>query len=143
MEAKPIPFSYMKDMWDHWVWPNTAPNPPVDPRHYLGGTDIRIQAKYSPTYFGIQPEKIIWAAIGGHKTNDHMYRVRGLFLYEDIDSELYSTMINSLLSKCRQQARSEGCLYLWDMVPEDHPLLYHGFDISEEGDGFVYIISKV
>jgi hypothetical protein len=145
MTVERITFDRMKDMWDAWVWPSTAPNPPVDTSQYLGGNDVNIVKKYTPTYAAIKEGGLFIAALGGHRTTSHMYRLRGLYLYENIDKSRYAELSKSLLGFFISIARSEGCNCIWDLVPLEHEWITCGFTIEEADPttGLYYIIKRI
>lgn len=145
MKPEKINFTAMKDVWMYYVWPDPKdhPVPSVDPQQYRGTIDEHIVAKYPPTFFAIKKEKLIIAALGGHKTTDSMYRARGLFLDKRTDEKQYKVLTGSLLSAIREQARSEGCKYIWIYEEHDHPLAQFGFRPTEQKDDKFYMLLAV
>jgi N-acetylglutamate synthase-like GNAT family acetyltransferase len=143
MSVEKISYKQMKDMWDSWLWPETAPNPPVDTLQYLGVHDHNIPQKYIPSFYAIKEDGIYVAALGGHRTTSSMYRLRGLYIYENVDPNRHRDLITTLLDVFSQQAKQEGCLYFWDIVNEEHSWTNMGFSTVDERDGLVFVIKKV
>jgi GNAT superfamily N-acetyltransferase len=68
--------------------------------------------KYSPTFFVIKEDNKIVGVNSGFRTDDKVYRSRGLWVKEDYRSKGYGKV---LLMQAIIQGKSEDCHWIWSM----------------------------
>lgn len=144
MKVEPISFSAMKDLWRYYCDDETIAMSSVDPQQYCSNRDYNLLGKYTPTFYAIKEDNVIVAALAGHRTTDHMYRVRGLFLDTFfISEEDHLECTRLILKQFRQTAKDEGCTQMWSLVNDLNHLFFQlGFTETDRSrDNQIYCIS--
>lgn len=108
--TKKINFEKILPIWRK-LWP-VGKIYPISSMLYLGGYDVSIQNKFTPSYFALCCDKEIIGVISGHKSNQEQYRLRGLY----IESEYRNRFLSKKLFECiDKQARKENCNFIWSL----------------------------
>ena len=74
--------------------------------------DHSIFDKYTPTFFNVKVGDEIIGVNSGFKTDDKIYRSRGLWVKPEHRGNGHS---KTLLKQTIEQGRKEGCTYIWTM----------------------------
>ena len=121
---KEIDFDTIFPIWNEKLWPGRISK--IEPMSSLvwnsqlfltwGNSEIKkdsaIFDKYEPKFFGLFLEKEIVGVNSGFRTEDNVYRSRGLW----VDPEHRHFGHGQLLLRCAfQQAKNEKCKVIWSM----------------------------
>ena len=124
MDCEICTFEDIYDTWDKKLWPNRVSK--IESRSSLfwdarlwegyGNISIWIQKKkiwqYEPTFFCIKDNDNIIGVNSGFRTENKVYRSRGLYVDRDYRTQGLSQI---LLKATIQQGIQEGCVWVWTL----------------------------
>lgn len=122
MNITTISFDDILPVWQNHLWPNGGHYKPMSSMTLDGGCDMSIYHKYSPTFIGIYHENELVGVNSGHKTKDHEYRSRGLWVAESMRGQKLG---KQLLHATIEKAREEGCEKVWSYPRRDSRFVYY------------------
>jgi GNAT superfamily N-acetyltransferase len=125
-----ISFEDILPVWKNELWPSRSSKiSPMSSMAYLGGYDMSIYNKYTPTFYGVYIDKLLVGVNSCHKTEDMVLRSRGLFVNPAFRG---NGIGNMLLHAVIQQHISERCAILWSLARKESLSVYYnaGFVVS-------------
>lgn len=115
MSIREITFEEILPMWEHLWEGRKSPIEPVTSMVYLGGYDMSIKTAYEPMFLGVfdedNPDELV-AVNSGVRTSPTLYRSRGLYVLESHRRKGFASW---LLEETVDQARTEGCIWVWSL----------------------------
>lgn len=103
-------------IWKNYLWPNrTSPIEPNSAMCYLGEYDM-FNMSTQPTFFAYMIDDKIAGVNSGHLCNNHHYRSRGLFVFDEHRKKGIGTQ---LLLATIEQAKTENAQLCWSYPRQD------------------------
>jgi len=110
-------FEEVYPIWNEKLWPERISKIESmsslywrQPRDII--KDNSIFEKYIPTFFAIKEDNQIVGVNSGFRTDERIYRSRGVWVKEEYRSKGYG---QTLLMQAIIQGKSEGCHWIWSM----------------------------
>jgi hypothetical protein len=112
LQLKEITFEQIREVWLQDLWPNRTDVKPMSSMVYgeHDNHDMSIYEKYIPTFWGIFNDDQIIAVNSGFRTNDQLYRTRGIWVRNDHRGNFLSSMLFDAIDA---QAKLENCTHIW------------------------------
>ena len=134
MQVKQIKFKDIKEIWTTRLWANRqTPIKEMSSMQYLGGFDMDIYHKYTPTFFGVFDGQELIGVNSGHRTKDILYRSRGIW----VDPNARGRGISKLLfGAVEDVAKKEKCSAIWSLPRKAALPAYEKFGYVKQGDFF-------
>lgn len=107
-----ISFEDIKQNWLANLWPGRDDIKPMSSMVYDNITeyDMSIYEKYTPSFWGVFYNDALVAVNSGFRTEDYLYRSRGVW----VDPEHRGKSISCMLFRSlEEQAIAEGCTHMW------------------------------
>ena len=135
-------FDEIYDLWNEGLWPNrvskieSRSSLSWDARLWEGYGNISITKqketiwKYEPTFWAARSEGNLIGVNSGFKTNDVIYRSRGLYVSPEYRGEGVSKM---LLKLTINSAKQEECRIIWTMPRKDSLFAYENVGFRKIG----------
>lgn len=112
MKLEVIDFDTIKQKWISSLWVGREDVKPMSSMVFgvYGEYDMSIYSKFIPTFWGIYDGNELVAVNSGFRTEDDLYRSRGLWVDPSYRGKnLSQTLFEALFD----QARLEGCVDVW------------------------------
>ena len=143
MKCSICTFKDIYEIWDKELWPDRVSK--IESRSallwdsdlWLSWGNVRITKnrksiwKFTPTFFCIKDQHDIVGVNSGFKTEQKIYRSRGLWVNPDHRGRGLSTL---LLESTKEQAKNEGCSFVWTMPRKSALPAYEKVGFSKIGD---------
>jgi GNAT superfamily N-acetyltransferase len=130
-----INFETILPIWNDKLWLGRVSDiKPMSSMVYLGGYDVSIYKKYSPTFFAVYNNAgDIIGVNSGHKTTDNLYRSRGLWV-----DPLYRLKGISGILFCELygQAIKESCIAIWSIPRKTALPAYKKYGFKQTSEFF-------
>jgi GNAT superfamily N-acetyltransferase len=130
-----INFETILPIWNDKLWLGRVSDiKPMSSMVYLGGYDVSIYKKYSPTFFAVYNSAgDIIGVNSGHKTTDNLYRSRGLWV-----DPLYRLKGISGILFCELygQAIKESCIAIWSIPRKTALPAYKKYGFKQTSEFF-------
>lgn len=112
MKLKIVDFDTVKTVWLENLWRDRTDVKPVSSMVYnnLDVHDMSIYHTYTPTFWAVYDDNKIIAVNSGFRTEDELYRSRGIWVDYNYRGQSISKLLFSALEN---QAKLEGCLHMW------------------------------
>lgn len=135
IKIKKIEFTQIKPIWERQLWPSRQSLiRGMSSMKYLGGIDMEIYEKYKPTFFcAILNNAHIVGVNSGHRTDEALYRSRGIWVDPDYRREGVAQM---LFQAVEDQAIKEKCTAIWSLPRESALSAYERYGFSKQGNFF-------
>lgn len=132
--SKTITFEEILPIWSTKLWPGRKSKiGPMNPMEYLGGNNIDIYVKYNPTFFSMQLNDQIIGVNSGFRTDQHLYRSRGIWINPDYRRKGIS---KKLFRDLEDQAIKENCTCIWSIPRKSAWPAYKAFGFEQTSDWF-------
>jgi GNAT superfamily N-acetyltransferase len=136
--VKHITWSDILPIWQNQLWPHrtsaiethSAMNWFYDRNHLEYDMDI---FNYHASFFAAYDQENIVGVNSGHRTQDTVYRSRGLWVNPEYRKQGVAQM---LFEHTEQQARHEGCSIIWSIPRKTALTAYQRFGFETVGDFF-------
>ena len=133
-----LTFEQISDIWKEHLWPNrqspiethSAMTWPYEgiPEEY----DMKV-FEYPATFYGVISDYKIVGVNSGHRTTNHQYRSRGIWVDPDHRRKGVSQI---LFEATKDQAIGEGCRMIWSIPRKTALKAYTKFGFMTVGDFF-------
>lgn len=135
---KRIPFEYIYPIWKDKLWPDRLSD--IETHSALtwpfegepDSIDMNI-FNYEPTFLGVFMDNKLVGVNSGHRTADHQYRSRGIWV--DPDYRMHG-ISQQLFAATQQQAVEEQCDMIWSIPRKTALKAYTKFGFETVGDYF-------
>lgn len=132
--VKTLTFEEILPIWNIDLWPNRKSEiKPMSSMVYLGGYDMSIYQKYKPTFFSLQINDQIIGVNSGFRTDDHLYRIRGIWINSDYQRQ---GMSKKLFEALENQAIEENCTHIWSLPRKISLACFKAFDFEQTSEWF-------
>ena len=135
MEVVESTFEEVYPVWSEELWPERVSKiEPMSSLYWKAPRDIikdsSIFEKYIPTFFAIKEDNQIVGVNSGFRTDERIYRSRGVWVKEEYRSKGYGQV---LLMQAIIQGKSEGCHWIWSMPRKEALPTYQGVGYKKRG----------
>lgn len=138
MIIQEISFDQICQIWQEQLWPNRIS--PIETHSAMTWPfeennqeyDMSI-FEYTPTFFGVFNDQKLIGVNSGHKTQDTVYRSRGIW----VEPKYRKANVSQLLFKATEsKAIDEGCDMIWSIPRKSALPAYVKFGFESVGDFF-------
>ena len=136
MEARESTFEEVYPIWNEELWPGRVSKIESmsslywkQPREII--KDSSIFDKYTPSFFVIKEDNKIVGVNSGFRTDERIYRSRGLWVREEYRTKGYG---KTLLMQAIIQGKSEDCHWIWSMPRKSALETYESVGFNKIGE---------
>ena len=135
MEVRESTFEEVYPVWNEELWPGRISKiEQMSSLYWKQPKDIikdhSIFDKYCPTFFIIKEDNKIVGVNSGFRTEEKVYRSRGLWVREEYRSKGYGKV---LLMATIIKGKSENCHWIWSMPRKSALKTYEGVGFKKRG----------
>lgn len=133
MELREISWETIQFQWKFNLWPGRYEYKPMSSMVYNKREeyDMEIYEKYEPTFWGVFEKDLLIGVNSSFRTSDDMYRSRGIYVAK---SHRKRGVAQMLFDALEEQAKKEGCKFLWSYPREGSHYAYlkFGFELTSD-----------